>query len=330
MRVCVECLSLSLFANDHLSSLVLRAALSSAPVMVVAVCRCWLRCRCCLCGRISVCFVVLKFDVFFVRFNFLVLLLIFTSFIFCPRLFAFFSLAPLVGFSSLPFLLACWCDASFPFGMRRAHPTPAGWSLLKLLVALCGTLVHVVVSDFVFPNFLDTTGLIFNGDAYTTSCINNSRLMYGAQQKLVQPPRDPEVRIAESTDVRETVTTETNPPENAEMTYTFFGHREVYDHSPVDEVCDNRIRMTASEPHQLSSVWYTQGLEVLSGFECSFRFQVTDQSRVCRNVQTADFNIHQYRACKVHGGDGFAFVIQSNENGTATLGQGAESMGYVR
>ena len=214
--------------------------------------------------------------------------------------------------------------------MRRARWfTPAVRSLLRLLVAAAATLVHVAVSDFVFPNFLDTTGLIFNGDAYTTSCTNNSRLMYGAQQQLVQPAREPEVRIAESTDVRETVTTETNPPENAEMTYTFFGHREVYDHSPVDEVCDNRIRMTASEPHQLSSVWYTQGLEVLSGFECSFQFQVTDQSRVCRNVQTADFNIYQYKACKVHGGDGFAFVIQSNENGTATLGQGAESMGYV-
>lgn len=87
--------------------------------------------------------------------------------------------------------------------------------------------------------------------------------------------------------------------------------------------------MTASEPNQLSSIWYTQGLEVLSGFECSFSFQVTDQSRVCRNVQTADFNLHQYEACKVHGGDGFAFVVHSHENGTSTLGKGAEEMGYV-
>ena len=198
---------------------------------------------------------------------------------------------------------------------------------LQALLLILG-FATTAVSDFIYPNFFDTTGLIFNGDAYTTSCINNSQHMYGAQQKLRQPARDAEIRIAESTDVRETVTTETNPYNNSEMTYTFFGHRETYDHAPVDEECDNRIRMTASEPHQLSSVWYTQGLEVLSGFECQFSFQVTDQSRVCRNVQTADFNIYQYKACKVHGGDGFAFVVHSNSNGTSTLGNGAEAMGY--
>ena len=129
------------------------------------------------------------------------------------------------------------------------------WFLLPVALLVLSNVV-VVGGDFVFPNFFDTTGIIFNGDAYTTSCINNSQYMYGAQQKLVQPARDPEIRIAESTDVRETVRTETNPPENSEMTYTFFGHREVYDHSPVDEECDNRIRMTASEPNQLSSLWF--------------------------------------------------------------------------
>ena len=231
-----------------------------------------------------------------------------------------------------------WWRTTQARSMRRMRARSAGgcascprassvmsWLTLATLFALPGP----TISDFVFPNFFDTTGLIFNGDAYTTSCINNSQHMYGAQQKLRKDPLDPEVRISESTDVRETVTTETNPYNNSEMTYTFFGHREVYDHAPVDEECDNRIRMTASEPHQLSSVWYTQGLEILSGFECSFQFQVTDQSRVCRNVETADFNIYQYQACKVHGGDGFAFVVQSNPNGTATLGKGAEHLGCV-
>jgi hypothetical protein len=132
---------------------------------------------------------------------------------------------------------------------------PLGAPGAVVLGLVLGLLVPTTHCDFVFPNFFDTTGLVFNGHAFTTSCINNTRYMYGAQQQEVQPPKAPEIRIAESTDVRETVTTETNPPENAEMTFTFFGHREVYDHSPVDQPCDNRIRMTTSEAHQLSSVW---------------------------------------------------------------------------
>lgn len=88
---------------------------------------------------------------------------------------------------------------------------------------MCGlALVPKVFGDFVFPNFFDTTGLVFNGDAYTTSCINNSQYMYGAQQRLRQEALDTEKRISESTDVRETVTAETNPYNNSEMTYTFF------------------------------------------------------------------------------------------------------------
>ncbi len=104
--------------------------------------------------------------------------------------------------------------------------------------------------------------------------------------------------------------------------------------------------MTPSEPNKKSSMWYSQGQEVLRGFECGFNFQITDQSRTCRNVKTADFGLHQYevyttgrrcfdclptygllisvaslQACRVHGGDGFAFVIHSHPNGTATIGE---------
>lgn len=35
------------------------------------------------------------------------------------------------------------------------------------------------------------------------------------------------------------------------------------------------------------------------------------------------------QSCKVHGGDGFAFVLQLDPNVTSTLGQGGEGMGYA-
>lgn len=36
----------------------------------------------------------------------------------------------------------------------------------------------------------------------------------------------------------------------------------------------------------------------------------------------------RYESCATHGGDGFAFVLQRDPNGTAALGAGGRGLGY--
>ncbi|EGZ12647.1 hypothetical protein PHYSODRAFT_337063 [Phytophthora sojae] len=106
------------------------------------------------------------------------------------------------------------------------------------------------------------------------------------------------------------------------------GHRDVYQASEEKLRCPVRLRLTASQPHQVSSIWYAQQLPVLQGFETRFTFQITDQSRRCFEVKDQNFGLREYQSCAVHGGDGLAFVIHSHQNRTATLGAQGSSMGF--
>ncbi|KUF81258.1 hypothetical protein AM587_10006541 [Phytophthora nicotianae] len=106
------------------------------------------------------------------------------------------------------------------------------------------------------------------------------------------------------------------------------GHRDAFEASEEKLRCPVRLRLTASQPHQVSSVWYAQPLPVLQGFETRFTFQITDQSRRCFEVKDQNFGLHEYRSCAVHGGDGFAFVLHSHQNRTATLAAGGSNMGF--
>ncbi|KAG1701996.1 hypothetical protein DVH05_010486 [Phytophthora capsici] len=107
------------------------------------------------------------------------------------------------------------------------------------------------------------------------------------------------------------------------------GHRDRFEASEERNRCPVRLRLTASQPHQVSSVWYAQQLPVLQGFETRFTFQITDQSRRCFEVKDQNFGLREYRSCAVHGGDGFAFVLHSHENRTTTLGGPSSSMGFT-
>lgn len=98
------------------------------------------------------------------------------------------------------------------------------------------------------------------------------------------------------------------------------GHRDTFAQSEEVERCAVRLRLTASQPRQVASVWYAEPLPVLQGFETRFTFQLTDQSKRCLEVKDQHFGVRHYRSCSVHGGDGFAFVIHSHPNKTSTLG----------
>ncbi|GMF25047.1 unnamed protein product [Phytophthora lilii] len=107
------------------------------------------------------------------------------------------------------------------------------------------------------------------------------------------------------------------------------GHRDVYQASEEKLQCPVRLRLTASQPHQVSSIWYAQQLPILQGFETRFTFQITDQSRRCFEVKDQNFGLHEYQSCAVHGGDGLAFVIHSHQNRTATIGEQGSRMGFA-
>lgn len=216
---------------------------------------------------------------------------------------------------------------------RRFSYMPRTMFVLHALLQ-AGTVPFRVGADFAYRNFGDTTGVIFQGDAFTSSCANADKFAYG---DVHSPNRENFGHVnvpstfEETTNLVRKTEIETNAHGVTNDEFAFVGHRDDFTHEPLDE-CPVRIRLTPSEPEKLGSVWHTQSIEVFSGFECGFRFQITDLSRACNKVKDRNFGLKQYKACSVHGGDGFAFVVQGNtigeENEGHSYGSGAEEMGY--
>eukprot|EP00501_MAST-03F_sp_TOSAG23-6_P001383 GSMAST32.ASY1.ANO1.1437.1 assembled CDS len=180
---------------------------------------------------------------------------------------------------------------------------------------------NISTSDFIYPHFHDTTGLVFNGSAFTSSCAN-------AEETANAGNTDTRYRV-DSEQLVSKQEVKTNPKAEESTDFAVFGHRDEFVGEPTEE-CDIRVRLTPSEPFMIGSMWYRQPVEVYSGFECGFRFQMTDHSRKCNYVKDQSFGINQYKSCRVHGGDGFAFVIHGNELGHAALGEGGKYLGCLR
>lgn len=88
------------------------------------------------------------------------------------------------------------------------------------------------------------------------------------------------------------------------------------------------IQLTTSRPNQVGSTWYHLPQPVQSGFESSFTFRITDQSQHCTQHRDLDFSLETYERCTSHGGNGLAFVVHNDLNGTAALGLGGNDLGY--
>lgn len=219
------------------------------------------------------------------------------------------------------------------------------------------------VVAFVYYDFNATTGLVLNGNAATSSCVRITRV--GRSLTVaVAPPRhvvDPLILnhcccyvlgqdeysvLAGANDARdasldvvqhqllERVVFETTETENHTLSARVavetatIAHRDAFAKSEDTERCAVRLRLTASHPRQLASVWYAEPLPVLAGFDTRFTFQITDQSKRCFEVKDQHFGVRQYHSCSVHGGDGFAFVLHSHANKSDTLGvRGAGAVG---
>mmetsp|Transcript_19911 Transcript_19911/g.25708 ORF Transcript_19911/g.25708 Transcript_19911/m.25708 type:complete len:450 (+) Transcript_19911:233-1582(+) len=183
-------------------------------------------------------------------------------------------------------------------------------------------------ADFVYPDFNQTTGLVFNGDAATSGCTNIFELDYGD----VHGDGD-NFNGSLPTQQWETIsltgerTQETNIHEKSIEDITIFGHCKEFAPSP-DHHCAVRLRLTPSLPAKVGTVWYRNPLPVNLGFSTLFTFQVSDHSKVCTLHKDPDFSLIHHKTCSVHGGDGLSFVIHGDPAMDLAIGRKGSQLGY--
>ena len=184
--------------------------------------------------------------------------------------------------------------------------------------------------DFVYKDFNETSGLVFNGDAATTNCRDDPLFRYG----LLQGKADifslfSEPEIGETTDLISSSTTETNVDTlNKEISETLAGFLHLKTTASAPSTCNTRARLTPSRASQAGSIWYKEDVPVSNGFDTFFTFQITDHSKECTQHKDQYFSQKHHKTCSVHGADGFAFVIQRSAAGTAAIGGKGADMGF--
>mmetsp|Transcript_17661 Transcript_17661/g.24912 ORF Transcript_17661/g.24912 Transcript_17661/m.24912 type:complete len:142 (+) Transcript_17661:349-774(+) len=134
-------------------------------------------------------------------------------------------------------------------------------SILKLTTILLSS-CKISYGFFFFPDFNQTLGLVFNGDATTSDC-------YEMEEDL-NPVEVERLGELYGLHYKEVTTTEKNssaPNIGLKSLYEYnaqFGHLDTYK-SSIKDGCKTRLRLTSSRPSQVSSVWYAKRLPVVSG-----------------------------------------------------------------
>eukprot|EP00519_Triparma_laevis_P007949 CAMPEP_0182499654 /NCGR_PEP_ID=MMETSP1321-20130603/7880_1 /TAXON_ID=91990 /ORGANISM="Bolidomonas sp., Strain RCC1657" /LENGTH=452 /DNA_ID=CAMNT_0024703889 /DNA_START=105 /DNA_END=1460 /DNA_ORIENTATION=- len=202
-------------------------------------------------------------------------------------------------------------------------------------------------SDFVFPDFNKTTGLVLNGLASTTSCLVGIDLIEEAGFKdaggTAEAFGDVHGRAdnfsdskfeqnGEKSTMQTKRTVEVNEPngtftEEIASTYSTFGHRDGFA-TAKSERCSGRVRLTPSTASTVGSVFYSKRLPVQQGFDTMFEFAVSDHSRTCSEHMDPSFGLKHHTSCAVHGGDGMAFVIHGDDDGSEAIGGEGVELGY--
>lgn len=226
---------------------------------------------------------------------------------------------------------------------------------LLLLIGNLLILSKAVQADFYYPDFNQSLGLVFNGDATLSDCNEKHDGIIGRLPNLaaavassssssssttITPPGDDDHNFTNSLFIergevggiqtRSTVETNVDDETSSWIAHreASFGHRSNFTPS-IDTGCPTRLRLTSSHQGQVGSVWYEKRVPVLTGFETSFSFQVTDHSRSCSEHLDPSLTANRlHRSCAVHGGDGFAFVVHADGKDTAAIGRDGEDLGY--
>mmetsp|Transcript_16351 Transcript_16351/g.21203 ORF Transcript_16351/g.21203 Transcript_16351/m.21203 type:complete len:505 (+) Transcript_16351:17-1531(+) len=235
-------------------------------------------------------------------------------------------------------------------------------------------------ASFIFPDFNDTQGLIFNRDAATTSCIpleqtgaygdyegdaDKREYEIGARSRSSQcvgGDCEPELSAEQVSNGSSTGSMEhyleqgrkeqmdmnglhteyvMTTTDNTDTTDEIgghgtghaagtagFGHRDEYVRSKETR-CAGRVRLNPSGPSKVGSTWFHMPVAVHTGFETMFTFQISDHSRECSTHKDPAFSTHMYESCAVHGGDGFAFVVQYDDDTISAVGDSGRGMGYA-
>jgi hypothetical protein len=186
-------------------------------------------------------------------------------------------------------------------------------------------------AEFLFNDFNVTQSLNFRGDAGTTSCIQFEQTKYSPTQNVADEfYHEQEPEGGERSMLNSQSTTETDDPlttSEVGLRSANIGHRDFYKRSK-ESLCPVRTRLTPSGPSKVGALWYHMPIAVVSGFETLFTFQISDHSRECSKHRDPTFSTAMYESCTVHGGDGFAFVIQRDDDETEALGTSGNGLGY--
>jgi Legume lectin domain. len=198
-----------------------------------------------------------------------------------------------------------------------------------------------VNGDFTFSDFNQTRGLVLNGNASISNCIDTADKQSDSgydNTKVTTVMDNGQFEIIETT------TTSTNEDDNKKKNMARsnkndgvvsniplvkkFGHRDRFK-SKVLSKCPNRIRLTSAGLSQSGSMFYEKRLHVIKGFDTEFSFHITGQSKTCSvYVDRMTSEVH-HKSCAVQGGDGFAFVIQlDKDHGARAIGGNGKEMGY--
>ena len=185
-------------------------------------------------------------------------------------------------------------------------------------------------SDILYLTFNDTTGLKFNGASGTTNCFNDLYQVYGDVQGKADRFDEPApIEFSETTDILTEYVVHTNvASDNFETDTSLAGYLNRVNTTSAPTTCAVRSRLTPSGPSKAGSMWYRELVPISEGFDTLFTFQISDHSKECTLHKDQYFSVLQHRTCSVHGGDGFAFVIQNDKNATHALGGVGGHMGF--
>lgn len=236
---------------------------------------------------------------------------------------------------------SCRTDKSLRIRVQRSHNIQV--FMVFLIIAVWSHLVgEANAFGFQYADFNQTDGLEFNGDAITSSCeekddpADQSQPAYGYQPRHGRTSPATNLHLLTETveDVRDMRidTAKRADAYDLETNLASIGHRDDYFFGGFRDLeendCSVRLRLTSSQPYQIGSVWRKEEANVLQGFSTKFTFQVSDLSRACSIVRDASFSSKRYESCSVHGGDGFAFVMQTDSNTRNALGRGGAELGF--